>query len=125
MLDINKHIELWRNGAIDTLQTATDLLKQSHYDFALFAAHLALEKAIKALVCRATGEIPPRLHNLLRLIEIAEVKPDAEMMDFLSTMNQYSQIGRYPEFLTVRSSKAETIEAIAQTKEAIQWLMSL
>jgi HEPN domain-containing protein len=37
----------------------------------LFFAHLALEKLLKAHVCRATRDLAPRVHALLRLAERA------------------------------------------------------
>lgn len=37
----------------------------------LFLAHLALEKTLKAHVCRTTGELAPKTHNLVRLAEMA------------------------------------------------------
>jgi len=37
----------------------------------LFLANLALEKALKALVCKATRDLAPRIHNLVRLAELA------------------------------------------------------
>jgi HEPN domain-containing protein len=123
VLNLNKHIEHWRSEAKETLDTADDLMRSRRFGFALFAAHLALEKATKALVCRATREVPPKLHNLIRLLELAEVIAPQETLDFLTTMNEFNQIGRYTEFGRVKPTKAEAENLITKTKEIFDWLI--
>jgi HEPN domain-containing protein len=68
MLDIEKNIVHWRNGAEEALEVADDLINQNHrFLFGLFFAHLALEKVITAHIWRVKKETPPRIHNLIRL----------------------------------------------------------
>jgi len=73
MIDINKQINFWRSGGEEDLAVARDLVNRNRIRHGLFFAHLALEKALKAHVCRVTQDIAPRLHNLVRLAELAEL----------------------------------------------------
>ena len=66
-LDIQKQISHWKNGAIEDWAAARSLLKDKKIRHGLFFAHLALEKLLKAHVCRDTQDLAPRIHNLNRL----------------------------------------------------------
>jgi len=67
MVDIGKQILHWRGGADEDWAVAMELIGHDKIRHGLFIAHLALEKTLKAHVCRATGELAPRTHNLARL----------------------------------------------------------
>jgi HEPN domain-containing protein len=56
---------------LEDWEVAVKLVKDGKSQHGLLFAHLALEKVLKALVCRHTHEIPPRIHNLTRLSELA------------------------------------------------------
>jgi HEPN domain-containing protein len=48
-MNIQKHVKYWRRGAKEEIVVAGDLLDKGHVRQALFFAHLAVEKALKAL----------------------------------------------------------------------------
>ncbi len=73
MIDINKQIEHWRSGAFEDWNVANGLVEQGKIRHGLFFAHLALEKTLKAHVCRVKNDIAPPIHNLLRLAERASL----------------------------------------------------
>jgi len=53
-------------------EAAVDLINENHrIQFGLFFVHLALEKVVKAHVWRAKQKMPPHIHNLIRLAELA------------------------------------------------------
>jgi HEPN domain-containing protein len=85
-------------------------------------AHLALEKFLKAKVCRQTGELAPRLHNLVRLSELAELDLTAELLDTLADLNDFNLEGRYPEEMAAPPTAAESKALMARTKKVIEWL---
>ena len=95
MVDIALQIAHWREGALEEWQVATELLEKGRVRHGLFFAHLALEKALKAHVCRHTGDLAPRTHNLVRLAEVAAVKPTTAHLQLLSILNEFSEAGRY------------------------------
>ena len=68
-IDIGKHVAYWRTGATEDIETARLLLEHDRRRAASFIAHLALEKALKALVVKATGDLTPLIHNLVVLAE--------------------------------------------------------
>ena len=76
---------------------AEELLERGRVRHGLFFLHLALEKILKAHVCRQTRDLAPRLHNLVRLAELAETHLPEQHMDILAEMNRFAIAGRYPE----------------------------
>jgi len=69
-MDVEKQIDYWRQGSTEDWEVAVRLVKDGKSRHGLFFAHLAPEK-LKALVCRHTRDIPPRIHNLTRLSQLA------------------------------------------------------
>ena len=69
VVDMAKQVEHWRKSAIEDLEVAGDLLRARRIRHSLFFMHLAVEKALKGLVCRHTGDLAPRTHNLATLAE--------------------------------------------------------
>jgi len=54
MFDVEKQIAYWRGGAEEDMAVARELIAGKRVRHGLFFAHLALEKALKAIVCRVT-----------------------------------------------------------------------
>jgi len=48
------------------------MLHDGRYIYVIFMSHMALEKALKALVTEETQKLPPRTHNLIDLAQRAE-----------------------------------------------------
>lgn len=67
-MDITRQVEYWRSGASEDWEVAAELVNTGRADGLCFA-HLALEKLLKAHVCRTTDDLAPRIHTLLRLVE--------------------------------------------------------
>lgn len=123
MIDINKQIEFWRKGATEDWEVASDLVNKNRVRHRLFFAHLALEKALKARVCSVTQDLAPRLHNLVRLSEIAELSLSSGQLDVLAEMNAFNIEGRYPDTLSTPPNKKQAFEYIAKSKKVFQWLI--
>ena len=70
-MNVKRQINYWRCGAEEDLAAARSLLEKEHLRHALFFGHLAMEKMLKAHVTRETKSVPLRMHNLVRLAEIA------------------------------------------------------
>ena len=123
MIDINKQIEFWSKGASEDWEVASDLVDRNRVRHGLFFAHLALEKALKAHVCSVTQDLAPRLHNLVRLSEIAELSLNPDQLDILAEMNAFNIEGRYPDALSLPPTKKQALEYIAKSKKVFQWLI--
>ncbi|MGB5218749.1 MAG: HEPN domain-containing protein [Smithella sp.] len=88
-----------------------------------FFAHLALEKIIKAIICKKSQDIAPRIHNLSRLSELAAIELNNDKMEFLAEMNAFHIEGRYPESLTKPPTKEEALGVMVKAERIFQWLM--
>ena len=106
----------------EDIAAAETLMEKGHLRHALFFAHLAIEKILKAHVTRKTGDVPPRIHNLVRLAEMAEVALDPKRADFLRRFNLYQLEGRYPEMFEARLDAETANERLASAREMVEWL---
>jgi len=97
MIDISKQIDYWRAGADEDWQVAVELVDAGRTRHGLFFAQLALEKLLKAHVCRATRDLAPRIHALLRLAERAGLMLPEDWRVFLARFDRYQLEGRYPD----------------------------
>ncbi|MBM4024428.1 MAG: HEPN domain-containing protein [Planctomycetes bacterium] len=122
MVDVERQVGYWRQGSAEDWEVAVKLVKDGKSRHGLFFAHLALEKMLKALICRRTQDVPPRIHNLIRLTELADLKPDDRQADVLADMNQFNLEGRYPESYTPHLSSEKAVEYIARSQEVLTWL---
>ena len=86
MVDIIQQVAQWRDGAREECDVATELLERGRVRQALFFTHLALEKVLKAHVCRHTGDLAPRTHNLVWLAEVADLRVSS---DFTGVIRVY------------------------------------
>ena len=93
-----------------------------HFRHGLFLAHLAVEKVLKAVVCRKIRDIAPRSHNLVRLAELAGIDVTARRKKVLAGINEFNIEGRYPETLNPAPTAGEARAAMSQTRETIEWL---
>jgi HEPN domain-containing protein len=125
MVDINKQIEYWVDGAISSLETAKILIKKKRYTHGLFFCHLTIEKSLKALVVKKTCEIPPKSHNLFRLLEIANIKTNEESTDFLGILMKYQLEGRYPDYNPNIPEKKKVKEYLKKTNGILSWLKKM
>jgi HEPN domain-containing protein len=122
MVNIEKQVGYWRDSANEDWTVAGELVRGGRTRHGLFFAHLALEKTLKAIIARRAQDIPPRLHNLVRLAEIAGVEPTEEQLDTLAVMNTFNLEGRYPAPHIVAPTRDEALIYLARTEELLEWL---
>jgi HEPN domain-containing protein len=124
MVDIAQQVIHWRDGANEEWQVALELLERGRTRHALFFTHLAIEEALKAHVCRRTGDLAPRTHNLVRLAELGGLRPDEAQLRILSSLNEFSQAGRYPEGVAPTPTIEEARHYVVDGEQVLKWLMS-
>ncbi len=125
-MDVAKHVEYWHEGSREDMGAAIVLLEQSKPRHALFFAHLSLEKLLKALVAKATRDLPPRIHDLLRLAELAGLALTRERREFLARFQRHCLEGRYPDMPPTPTPLFPEAQAeLEAAKEALAWLTSL
>ena len=90
-------IDFWKRNQKEDYKTMNSLYKSKRYSACLFFGHLLLEKTLKILLMQKTKSYAPKIHNLRRLIDLAEVEMDEKDLDMLSEMTGFNMAGRYPE----------------------------
>jgi len=114
-----KHIRYWLDSAEKDREVMEYLMKGRKYVYALFFGHLYLEKLCKALwVINNKDDIPPKTHNLLKLLKEAGVIMDEKQQVFLLKLNQYQVEGRYPEDI-------DRLYKITNNKLATQYIIEI
>ncbi len=121
-IDAEKQVAYWSEDAKEDLDVADILMAKGKFMHALFFAHLAIEKALKAHVVKATNDMPPYIHNLTRLLRLTPLKPDANTEERIAAMNRYQIHGRYFNSRESPVGKEEADKQFAQAKEIYQWL---
>lgn len=123
LVDLDKQIRNWVEDSGEDLEVASELIGRGRSRHGLFFAHLAMEKALKAVVCRRTRDIAPPIHNLVRLAEVAGVELSQEQVDLLADVSAFNIETRYPDRLAPPPSGEEARGYLARIEETIQWLM--
>lgn len=121
-MDFEKQVQYWRAGADEEILAAKALYRDKLYTQCLFHAHLALEKILKAHVCRKTNDLAPWIHNLSRLAEKAQLHLSERFIDILADMNGYSLEGRYPDQVKGGIAPDECRAKLEQSEEVLRWL---
>jgi HEPN domain-containing protein len=122
MIDIQKQIAHWQNGAAEDWQVALDLANLERTRHSLFFAHLALEMTLKAHICRATNNLAPRIHSLLRLAESSDLNLSEDQFAFLARFDRYQIEGRYPDALPSAPGLETTRQELEKVAEILEWM---
>ncbi|MFH1612953.1 MAG: HEPN domain-containing protein, partial [bacterium] len=86
-----EHINYWRESARHDIEAAEGIFDSKRYDWCLFVGHLALEKILKAVfVDRNDNNMPPKIHNLVRLAELSKIEIDDEQKFLLDKINDFN-----------------------------------
>jgi len=124
-----EHITYWKKSAYHDLESAVSMFGSKRYDWCLFVGHLALEKILKAIfVDKNDNQIPPKIHNLVRLAELSKIKLDDEQKFYLDKINDFNIQTRYPDYKLAfyqRCTKEFTQKYLAKIKELFEWFNSL
>jgi HEPN domain-containing protein len=121
-------VESWVERAEYDLTTARAMLDTHRYLYVAFCCQQAVEKALKALIVKQTSAIPPRIHNLLRLADLAGLELTEERAEMFATLSDYYIESRYPTELALlekRLNQALARNALEESEKVIQWLFSM
>ena len=61
------------------MRQPTTCLDGGRYFYAVFMLHMSLEKALKGLCQKKHDEIPPKVHNLLYLVQKSGCEPPEDI----------------------------------------------
>jgi len=93
---MREEVRDWFDGALKDLEMARLSLGSMIYNWALFTAHQAVEKALKALIIAKRRRVPPKTHDLVELVDVAGMSLEKDLMTELSELSPYYSISRYP-----------------------------
>ena len=93
------HINYWLNTANDNWADVQRMFKARSYVPCLFFTHLVFEKLAKALwVKHNEGSTPPRMHNILSILNRTEIELTIEESSFFEQLNAFQMETRYPSY---------------------------
>lgn len=122
---MGKKPDEWFRQADYDIKTAEYLFKGGRYIYAVFMCHLSMEKALKGLFQKYLNEIPPKVHNLIFLIEKIGLKVPDDLYDMVFNLNRISIPTRYPDDLKrmrKEYNKKRTADILNKSKELLKWL---
>lgn len=88
------------------------MLESGRYLYVLFTCQQSVEKILKALVVKNTKSFPPKIHDLVKLINIAQINIETEQKEFLAKLNYYYLETRYPKELSEISKQIKKDTAL-------------
>jgi HEPN domain-containing protein len=115
----------WRDSALSELKPAHDLMATGNPRQALFWAHLALEKILKAHVVQQTHQHAPFTHALPRLAMLAGLDFSELQYSMLDELNAYQVETRYGDTTSDSMIVADSQYAqqmLDAVEEMVQWL---
>jgi len=124
--DLAKTIEYWLDSATYDHDTGRSLLEAKRFPYALFFAHLALEKILKAIVVKASEEHAPHTHSLIFLASKAKVEMPESILDRLAEYTEFHVEARYPDEkkdFYQKCTEEFTRQKFAEMVEVYQWLI--
>jgi len=122
---MNKAINNWIKSSEYDIKTAEALYKSKRFVYVIFMCHLAMEKALKAIVAFKTKKTPPKTHDLFHLVKLVSLEVPENYAPILMHLNEASVPTRYPEDIEKLSrsyNKNAAIRYLKETKELLKWL---
>lgn len=119
--------QYWFAEAEETLTVASHLVEKGDYSYALFFAHLAVEKELKGLHAIRQGRHAPPIHNLLRLTKAAGIEPDGAQTEILIRITAFNIEARYPDpqrGFRQKCTAQYVAEQMTAVREVLAWLKS-
>lgn len=94
-----EHVAYWQTLAESDLEVARRFLQRGeNLHYCLFFGHMSLEKLLKGLIVARTQEMPPKIHDLIKLAEKANLNLDEQRKEKLDTFNDFNLETRYPDY---------------------------
>lgn len=120
--------ERWVAQSRYDIETAKAMLDTGRYLYVLFCCQQAVEKMLKGLIAKQTSVLPPRLHNLMRLAEVASLTVPEDTARLFRRLSEFYIASRYPAELdeavwTIDPEQSR--QTYSATEDALRWLSSI
>jgi HEPN domain-containing protein len=116
---------VWLDDADYDLESAKTMLDSGRYFFVVFMCHLTVEKLLKAVIVERKGIVPPKIHNLVRLVELGGLTVPGEHLPLVNELDGLSVPTRYPDGRQAISSsltQQHTTGIYERTEALDKWL---
>jgi HEPN domain-containing protein len=118
--------DYWIGLAEYDLKTAEAMLKTGRYLYVGFMCHQVAEKALKAAIAKE-GNFPPKIHNLTRLSELANLsnllnKDQNLLLDKLFPLNIEARYPSHNDKISQELNKKSCKDYISKTEEFLTWI---
>ena len=120
-----KETKNWMDSSEYDFTTAEHMLQTGRYIYVVFMCHLAIEKLLKAILHEVTGSPPPKTHDLIYLLKLADVHMPDYLLEFTGKVNSASIVTRYPEDLSkILFAYPEVVarDYFNKAREVLEWL---
>ena len=122
-----EHIRYWVDTAENDWDIVNTLYDAGKYVYSLFFAHLVLEKLSKAIWVKDNElNFPPKVHNIVYILEQTSLELTVEQRKFLVIMNDFQLEGRYPDYkqqIFNLLTKERTDNILSSVRETREWLL--
>jgi HEPN domain-containing protein len=122
------HVNYWISTAEKDWNVVQNLYNSKDYVYCLFFSHLVIEKLSKALWIKYKDEnYPPRIHNIVYILEKANIEIEDSKKEFLLILNDFQLEGRYPDYqqkIYQMCTKERTDELLKTINEIKLWLLN-
>lgn len=123
--NVEKTVAYWLEQAEYDIGVADAMYQTKKFPYALFMGHLALEKLLKAMVVKISGEHAPHTHSLPLLADKLTFEVPQEIKKKLARFMEFYFESRYPDKqkdFYRKCSKEFTKDNLKQIKEIFIWL---
>jgi HEPN domain-containing protein len=124
--DVARTVKYWIESAAYDLDTGKSLMDAKRFPYALFFAHLTLEKILKALTVKATQAHAPYTHSLTLLASKTNLEFSEAILDRLAEYTEFHLESRYPDEKKEFYEKCTEEFALSKFEEMVElykWLI--
>jgi HEPN domain-containing protein len=123
---MRQEAQYWFQDAQNDLAAARKMAQATHFNWAVFAARQAVEKALKGAHIVLQREDPPSIHSLPRLFELNFGRIPDDLAEDLRSLSRQYMTTRYPDVAGGPTAEAYALgdaeNAIAQAERVLAWI---
>lgn len=115
----------WLKQSDNDIRAADIMFQNRQNMYAIFMAHLSIEKSLKGLYVLRLDKEAPRIHNLILLVETIGLDMPPDLYEFVVEINRMSIVTRYPDDLNRmnRQYNRKVIDGMMKKcREVLKWL---
>ena len=121
---MKQEVKNWLDQAKEHFDDMEYLYRGSRYSLAVYCAHQALEKILKASIVELTNTVPPKMHKLDELARLSTLPMQKSWYEDLAEITRHFWRVRYPDFQRYTyTSKTKIKPTIEKTREVYLWIL--